>query len=387
MKEKINKVVLNLKPSGIRKFFDLLIGMKDVISLGVGEPDFSTPWHIRKVMIEGLENEMTMYTSNLGLLELRQEIANYYKRTFNLDYVAENQVLVTVGVSEGLDLAFRAIINPGDEILIPSPSYVSYEPNVLLCGGVPVKIYSYFENKFKPSIEEIRKKITKKTKAILLAYPNNPTGMSFTKEELIEIAEIAKENDLIVLSDEIYSQLTYEINHTTIAALPDMKERTIILNGFSKSHAMTGARIGYAIGQVDIIAAMMKIHQYTILCAPTISQLGAIEALRNGEKERIKMRDTYKIRRNYIVEQFNKLGFECHLPEGAFYIFPSIRKFKIHSEEFAKRLLEEEKVAVVPGTAFCDEEIGKDFIRCAYATDIELIKKAVERIERFLKRL
>lgn len=387
MKEKISNIVKNLKPSGIRKFFDLVKGMKDVVSLGVGEPDFTTPWHIREEMIYGLEKEMTMYTSNHGLLELREELANFYAREYNLYYDPKEQIFITVGVSEGLDIALRALINRGDEILIPLPSYVAYEPNVLLSAGVPVGINSPLENNFKLDINDLENKITDKTKAILVAYPNNPTGMSLTKSELQRIADIAIKNDLIVISDEIYSLLTYDYNHTPIARLKGMQDRTIILDGFSKSYAMTGARIGYAIGPADIISAMVKIHQYTMLCAPTISQFGAVEALRNGEKERLRMKDTYNMRRNYIVKEFNRIGLDCIKPEGAFYVFPSIKRFGLDSELFAERLLLEEKVAVVPGTAFCAGEIGINHIRCSYATDIELIKVAVERIEQFLKKL
>ena len=379
MDEKLSKIVVDMKPSGIRKFFDIVNEMDDAISLGVGEPDFDTPWHVR-------EKGKTFYTSNSGLMELRVEICNYLKRRLDLDYDARKQVLITVGGSEGIDLAIRALINPGDEVLVPQPSYVSYVPCVELAHGVPVIIELKEENQFRLTKEEILEKVTDKTKLLVLPFPNNPTGAILEEEDLKSIAEVCVEKDIIVLSDEIYSELTYNGKpHVSIACMPGMKERTIIINGFSKAYAMTGWRLGYAVGPEYIISQMTKIHQFCIMCAPTNSQYAAVEALRNGDDDIEKMRESYDERRRYLLHEFNRIGLDCFEPFGAFYMFPSIKKFGITSDEFATRLLETEKLAVVPGTAFGD--CGEGFLRISYAYSLDELKKGISSIESFIKTL
>ncbi len=377
--------VRNIPPSGIRKFFDLVLDMEGVISLGVGEPDFVTPWHIREACIYSLEKGFTSYTSNYGLLELREWISKCFKKDFDVDYDPKDQILVTTGVSEAADLAFRAVINPGDEVIIPEPCYVSYKPSVSLAGGKPVPVPTYNENEFRVSAEQIQDSITKKTKALVLSYPNNPTGAIMRKKDLEEIADVIVENDLMVISDEVYGKLTYEGVHTCFSSLSGLKERSIILNGLSKSHAMTGLRIGYAVGNQELIGAMTKIHQYAMLCAPITAQMGAIEALKNGNGEMDKMIREYNRRRRLIVNGFNKLGLDCFTPLGAFYAFPSIKSTGMTSEEFAGRLLKEEKVAAVPGDVFGD--CGAGYLRCSYATSRPQLVEALGHIESFLDRL
>jgi aminotransferase len=371
--------VKNIPPSGIRKFFDLVLEMEGVISLGVGEPDFVTPWHIREACIYSLEKGFTTYTSNYGLLELREWISKSYKKDYGVDYNPRNQILVTTGVSEAADLAFRAVINPGDEVIIPEPSYVSYKPSVSLAGGKPVPVPTFRENEFRVTADQVEKSITKKTKALVLSYPNNP------RKDLEEIADVVNEHDLMVISDEVYGKLTYDGAHTCFSSISGMKERSIILNGFSKSHAMTGLRIGYATGSEELIAAMTKIHQYAMLCAPITAQMGAIEALKNGDCEMGKMVKEYDRRRRLIVTGFNKLGLDCFEPLGAFYAFPSIRSTGLTSEEFAGRLLKEEKVAVVPGDVF--GECGAGHLRCSYATSREQLVEALSRIGALLDKI
>lgn len=384
VKEWISDKVSNIPPSGIRRFFDLILGMEGVISLGVGEPDFATPWHIRDVGIYSLEQGYTSYTSNAGLMELREEISEWLLKNYALKYSPEDEILITVGVSEGLDLALRAIINPGDEIIIPEPCYVSYKPCTVLAGGVPVPIATD-KTKFKVCSQQIEKAITDKTKAIILSYPSNPTGAIMTREELIEIANIVQKYNLLVISDEIYSLLTYEQKHVSFASLPEMKDRTILLDGFSKGYAMTGWRIGYAAANKEIISAMTKIHQYTMLCAPIMSQMAALEAIRNGKNHAQEMLNEYNQRRRVIVKGLNEIGLECSMPGGAFYSFPAIKNTGLTSELFAQRLLFEEKVAVVPGNVFGD--CGEGYIRCSYATSLEKIEEALERIEKFIKKI
>ncbi|MDX9703359.1 MAG: aminotransferase class I/II-fold pyridoxal phosphate-dependent enzyme [Candidatus Auribacterota bacterium] len=384
MKDFRAEVIKNIPPSGIRAFFELVIGMEDVISLGVGEPDFVTPWHICEAAIYSVEKGATSYTSNLGLLELREKIADYLCRKFDVSYEPKKEILITVGASEAIDLAFRAICNPGDEVIIFDPSYVAYVPIVTLAGGKPVVISMVEGDDIIFDVNKVRENITNNTKAIFINYPNNPTGKSFSRDELIQIAEVADEFDLLVVSDEIYGELTYDYNHVSFPSLPGMKERTILISGFSKAFAMTGWRIGYAAAPNYIIEAMMKIHQYSILCAPIASQIAAVEALNRGEKDMRLMRKEYHKRRNVIVDGFNKIGLPCPHPEGAFYAFPSIKRLPFTSEEFCHTLLKEENVAVVPGTAF--GKSGEGFIRCAYAASMENIKAALTRIESFLKR-
>lgn len=384
MKDIISEKVRNIPPSGIRKFFDLILNMEGVISLGVGEPDFATPWHIRDVGIYSLEQGYTSYTSNAGLMELREAIRQRLFKDYELNYSAQDEILITVGVSEGLDLALRAIINPGDEVIIPEPCYVSYKSCTVLTDGVSVPIDTA-NTKFKVTREQIEKAITGKTKAILLSYPNNPTGAIMTQQELLEIAEVVKKYDLIVISDEIYSLLTYEQKHTSFAELPEMRDNTILLNGFSKGYAMTGWRIGYAAGNKEIISAMTKIHQYTMLCASIMGQKAAIEALKNGKATVQEMTDEYNQRRRVIVKGLNEIGLECDMPGGAFYAFPSIKTTGLSSEEFAEKLLFEEKVAVVPGNVF--GSCGEGYIRCSYATSLEKIEEALERIGKFVTRI
>ncbi|MBE5949023.1 MAG: aminotransferase class I/II-fold pyridoxal phosphate-dependent enzyme [Lachnospiraceae bacterium] len=381
----LSEKVKGIKPSGIRKFFDIVSEMKDAISLGVGEPDFDTPWHIREEGIYSLEKGRTFYTSNAGLSELKEEIAKYLLRKIDVNYNYKSEVLVTVGGSEAIDAALRAVINPGDEVLIPEPCYVSYTPCAVLADAVPVTIELKEENQFKLTREDLLSKITPKSKVLVLAFPNNPTGGIMTKEDLEAIADIIIDNDLLVLSDEIYSELTYLGDHVSIASLPGMRERTIVINGFSKAYAMTGWRLGYAAGPEAIIGQMTKIHQFAIMCAPTTSQYAAVEALRNGDKDVEMMRESYNQRRRFLVNAFKEMGLDCFEPYGAFYMFPSIKKFGMTSEEFATRFLEEEKVAVVPGTAFGD--CGEGFLRISYAYSLEQLKEALERLARFVKKL
>ncbi len=385
MRNPLSKTIEEIKPSGIRKFFDIVSEMKDAISLGVGEPDFDTPWHIREEGIYSLEKGRTFYTSNAGLKELKIEICRYLKRRFDLEYNYEDETLVTVGGSEAIDAAMRVMIDPGDEVLIPEPCYVSYLPCVQLAYGVPVRIPLQEKNQFKLTKQEVLDNITDKTKILVFPFPNNPTGAVMTKEDLQEIAEVCIEKDIFVLSDEIYAELTYGKRHTSIASLPGMRERTIVINGFSKSYAMTGWRLGYATGPTEIIKQMIKVHQFAIMCAPTTSQYAAIEALRNGDADVERMSNAYDQRRRFLIESFKRMGLECFEPFGAFYVFPSIRKFGMSSEEFATRLLQEQKVAVVPGTAFGDS--GEGFLRISYAYSIDNLKIALERIEEFIKTL
>ncbi len=385
MRDPLNNKVKDIKPSGIRKFFDVVSEIPDVISLGVGEPDFETPWHIREEGIYALERGKTFYTSNAGLMELREEITKYLKRRYNLSYNPKKEVLVTIGGSEAIDGALRAMIDEGDEVLIPEPCYVSYLPCVKLCDGIPVIIDLKEENKFKLTAEDLKKHITKKTKILIMPFPNNPTGGIMTREDLMAIRDVIIENDLFVISDEIYSELTYTGNHVSIAELPGMKERTIVINGFSKSYAMTGWRLGYACGPEEIIKQMTKIHQFAIMCAPTTSQCAAVEALKNGDEDVARMRESYDERRRYLVTRLNQMGMKTFEPEGAFYVFPSIKRFNMTADEFATRLLYEQKVAVVPGTAFGDS--GEGFVRISYAYSIESLKRALDRIEIFINGL
>jgi aminotransferase len=381
---RISRVVQSIPPSGIRKFFDIVSQMEDVVSLGVGEPDFVTPWRIREAAIYSLERGFTQYTSNYGLLELRQEVARLLDRRCGVEYRPEGEVLITVGVSEGLDLALRAILNPGDEVLIPEPCYVSYKPCTLFAGGVPVTVVSHADTGFRVRIEELEKRVTSRTRALLINFPNNPTGATFRRQDLERLAELARRHDLIVISDEIYSELTYDSRHVSLATLPGMQERTILLNGFSKAFAMTGWRIAYAAGPADLIGAMTKIHQYTMLCASIVAQKAALEACRAGEADMESMVAEYNERRRFFVQGLNNIGLECLLPEGAFYAFPSIRSTGLTGEQFAERLLHEERVAVVPGTAF--GESGEGHVRCSYAASIEQIREALVRMERFVDR-
>lgn len=385
MRNFLSDKVTGLKPSGIRKFFDIVTEMKDAISLGVGEPDFDTPWFIRDEGIFSLERGRTFYTSNAGLKDLRQEIANYIKRTQNIDYGPNSEIIVTVGGSEAIDIGLRAVINPGDEVIIPQPSYVSYEPCAILADAKPVIIDLKAENDFRLTPDELLDAITDKTKVLILPFPNNPTGAIMEKEDLAKIAKIVIENDILVMSDEIYSALTYKGKHVSIASLDGMKERTILINGFSKAYAMTGWRLGYACGPKEIIRQMTKIHQYAIMCAPTTSQYAAVEALKKGDEEVEKMRQSYNQRRRFLMNAFKEMGLDCFEPFGAFYVFPCIKEFNMTSEEFATRLLTEEKVAVVPGSAFGD--CGEGFLRISYAYSIENLKEAISRIEKFVKKL
>ncbi len=377
--------VVDIPFSGIRKFFDIVSEMPDAISLGVGEPDFDTPWHVRDEGIYSLEKGRTFYTSNSGLKELRQEITNYLKRRQNLEYDAMKEVLITVGGSEAIDIGMRVMLNPGEEVLIPQPSYVSYEPCVLLAGGVPVIIDLKEENEFRLTAQELLDAITEKTKILVLPFPNNPTGAILEEKDLQEIAKICIEKDIFVMSDEIYAELTYKEKHISIAQMPGMQERTILINGFSKAYAMTGWRLGYACGPADIIEQMLKVHQYAIMCAPTTSQYAAVEALKNGDGDVQEMREAYNQRRRYLVHAFREMGLACFEPFGAFYIFPSIQEFGMTSEEFATRLLKEEKVAVVPGTAF--GACGEGFLRISYAYSLDNLKIAIGRIREFVERL
>ena len=377
--------VKKLPHSGIRDFFDLVQGVKGVISLGIGEPDFVTPWHIREAAIYGLEHGHTSYTANLGLFRLREEISRYVEKNYKVSYNPANEILVSVGVSEAIDLALRAKINRDDEFFYHEPCYVSYSPSIAMAAGHPVAAECRAETKFAVTPEALESVITEKTKALILNFPTNPTGGTMTREELVKIAEIVKKHDLLVISDEIYSELTFEGEHISIASLPGMKERTLFLHGFSKAFAMTGFRIGYACGPSEIIEAMNKIHQYSMLCAGIASQEAAIEALRHGEADMMEMRDQYRIRRNYIVNALNEMGLTCHLPRGSFYAFPSIASTGLSSNEFAQRLVREKKVACIPGTAFGPS--GEGFVRCCFATALDQIEAAMERISDFLKDL
>lgn len=385
MRNPLSDKIVSIPPSGIRKFFDIVSEMPDAISLGVGEPDFDTPWHIREEGIYSLEKGRTFYTSNSGLKELREEIVRYLERRIHVSYDPLREVLITVGGSEGIDAAFRAMLNPGDEVLIPQPSYVSYEPCAVLADGVPVIIELKEENEFRLTKEELLAAITDKTKILVLPFPNNPTGAIMEKEDLEAIAEVCIEKDIFVLSDEIYSELSYKGDHVSIASLPGMRERTILINGFSKAYAMTGWRLGYACGPADIIAQMTKIHQYAIMCAPTTSQYAAVEALRNGDEDVAMMRESYDQRRRFLMNAFQEMGLSCFEPYGAFYTFPSIKEFGMSSDELATRFLEEEKVAVVPGTAF--GACGEGFLRISYAYSLEQLKEALGRLSHFVARL
>jgi len=381
--DRISPTVKSIPPSGIRRFFDIAAEMKGVISLGVGEPDFVTPWHIRESCIYGLNRGQTSYTSNAGLLELREEIAKSLYNDYQVTYAPRGELLVTVGVSEGLDLAMRALLSPGDEVLIPEPCYVSYKSCVILAGGVAVTVPTSMKNEFRITAQELEQFVTPRTKILLIGYPNNPTGAVMSRQNLTEIAEFATKHDLIVISDEIYAKLTYDGTHTCFSSLPDMMGRTIVLNGFSKAYAMTGWRIGYAAANPDFIAAMTKIHQYTMLSAPIMGQVAAIEALKRGEKDVEQMTAEYNQRRRLILNGFRQMGLDCFEPKGAFYLFPSIKQTGLTSLQFAEQLLQAEKVALVPGDAFGDS--GEGFVRCSYATSTANIKEALIRIERFVK--
>jgi aminotransferase len=380
----LSKVVVDIQPSGIRKFFDIVSEMKDAISLGVGEPDFDTPWHIREEGIYSLEKGRTFYTSNAGLKDLKIEICNYLKRRYALNYECDHETIVTIGGSEAIDIALRAMLDPGDEVLIPQPSYVSYLPCVSLAGGKPVIIELKAENQFRLTKEEVLAAVTEKTKVLIMPFPNNPTGAIMEYEDLVDIVKVVIEKDLFVISDEIYSELTYGQKHVSIAELPGMKERTILINGFSKSYAMTGWRLGYAVGPKNIIEQMTKIHQFAIMCAPTTSQYAAIEALKYGDPDVEMMRDAYDQRRRYLVHSLREMGLDCFEPYGAFYVFPCINSLGMTSDEFATSLLREEKVAAVPGTAFGD--CGEGFLRISYASSIENLKIAMERMDRFVRK-
>ena len=382
MRDPLSKTIVGIKPSGIRKFFDIASERKDAISLGVGEPDFDTPWHIRDEGIYSLEKGKTFYTSNSGLIELRTEICNYYKRRFDISYDPKKETIITVGGSEAIDIALRAMIDPGDEVIVPQPSYVSYEPCAILAGAKPVIIELKNENQFRLTAAELEDAITDKTKILVLPFPNNPTGAIMEKDDLEKIAKICMEKDIFVLSDEIYAELTFKNDHVSIASIPGMKERTIVINGFSKSYAMTGWRLGYAMGPEEIITQMTKIHQFAIMCAPTTSQYAAVEALRNGDDDVKMMKESYNQRRKFLMHSFKEMGLPCFEPFGAFYVFPDIREFNMTSEEFAFALLDAQNVAVVPGTAFGNS--GEGFLRISYAYSIEKLKIAMERIALFI---
>ncbi len=382
--EYINPVLDKIPPSGIRRFFDLAAEVQGVISLGVGEPDFITPWHIRENCINTYEQGLTAYTSNAGLPQLRQAIAENIARNYQIEYDWKNEILVTVGVSEALDLAFRALLKPGDEVIVTEPAYVSYQPSILMAGGTPVVVVTKFENGFQLTAEQVASVITPRTKAIMLSYPNNPTGATIDRQVLADICELAVEHDLLIISDEVYDKLTYEGEHSCVAAMPGMRDRTVLLNGFSKAYAMTGARVGYACSNPDFIAAMTKLHQYSMLCASTNSQYGALEALRNGEQAMRRMVEEYSLRRRLVVQAFNDMGLPCVNPRGAFYAFPDISSTGMDSETFCQQLLTEEKVAVVPGTAF--GRSGEGFIRVSYASSTANLTEAFSRMDRFVKR-
>lgn len=385
MRNPLSNKIVQIQPSGIRKFFDIVGEMEGAISLGVGEPDFDTPWHIREEGIYSLEQGRTIYTSNSGLMELREEVCKYLHRRFQVSYNPKTEVMITVGGSEAIDIALRAMLDSGDEVLVPQPSYVSYVPCVTLADGVPVTIELQEKDEFKLTRQQLLDNITDKTKVLILPFPNNPTGSIMTYDDLKDIVDVIIEKDLYVISDEIYSELTYGSDHVSIASFPGMRERTILINGFSKSYAMTGWRLGYATGPEVILKQMLKIHQFAIMCAPTTSQYAAIEALRNGDSDVEMMRESYNERRRYLLKALRDIGFDCFEPYGAFYVFPSIKKFGMTSDEFANRLLQEEKLAVVPGTAFGDS--GEGFLRISYAYSIDELKVALERLERFIKKI
>lgn len=385
MRNPLSERIVGIEPSGIRKFFDIVSEMKDAISLGVGEPDFDTPWHIRDEGIFSLEKGRTFYTSNAGLKDLRMEISNYLKRRFGLQYDYNHEMLLTVGGSEAIDIAMRAMLDPGDEVLIPQPSFVSYEPCAILANGAPVILDLKEENEFRLTAEEVEAAVTPRTKILVLPFPNNPTGAIMEREDLEAVARVVQAHDLYVISDEIYGELTYGKDHVSIASIPGMQERTILINGFSKSHAMTGWRLGYACGPRLILEQMLKIHQFAIMCAPTTSQYAALEAMKNGDGDVEKMREEYDGRRKYVLHRFREMGLKCFEPYGAFYLFPGIQEFGMTSNAFAERLLAEEKVAVVPGTAF--GACGEGYLRVSYAYSLEDLKRALERIEHFICRL
>lgn len=385
MRNFLSKTVVGIKPSGIRKFFDLVSEMKDAISLGVGEPDFDTPWHIRDEGIYALERGKTFYTSNAGLKDLRIEISNFLNRSYNLNYNPDDEILVTVGGSEAIDIGLRAVIDAGDEVIIPQPSYVSYEPCAVLTGAKPVIINLKEENEFRLTAKELEAAITDKTKVLILPFPNNPTGSIMEQKDLEEIANVVIKHDILVMTDEIYSALTYKEKHVSIAKITGMKERTIYINGFSKAYAMTGWRLGYACGPKEIVKQMTKIHQFAIMCAPTSSQYAAIEAIKNGDEDVKMMRQAYNQRRRFLMNAFKKMGLQCFEPFGAFYVFPCIKEFGLTSEEFATRFLKEEKVALVPGTAF--GECGEGYLRISYAYSLDNLKLALSRLERFITKL
>lgn len=385
MRNPLSNTIVTIPPSGIRKFFDIVSEMEGAISLGVGEPDFDTPWHVRDAGIRSLEMGKTFYTSNAGLKELKQEICNYLKRRMQVEYDYNTEVMVTIGGSEAIDAALRAMLDPGDEVLIPQPSYVSYVPCTILVGGVPVVIELEEKDQFRLTREKLLEKITDKTKVLVLPFPNNPTGAIMEREDLEAVAKVVEEKDLFVISDEIYAELTYKKKHMTIASLPGMRERTVLINGFSKAYAMTGWRIGYACAPALILKQMLKIHQYAIMCAPTTSQYAAVEAVKNGDADIEEMKRSYDERRRYLLKEFRSLGMDCFEPYGAFYMFPSIKRFHMTSEEFATRLLREEKIAIVPGTAFGD--CGEGYLRVSYAYSLEDLKRAIRRIRRFVNRL
>ena len=384
LRNRLNTTVRDIPRSGIRDFFDIVSTMKDVISLGIGEPDFDTPWHVRESTVFALERGATHYTSNFGYIELRRALSRYVSKVFGAEYNPENEILITVGVSEALDLALRALLNPGDEVLYHEPCYVSYRATVLFAHGVPVAVETKPQNGFRLTRAMLEAKATPRTKVLMLNFPNNPTGAIMSRADLEDIAAFARERDLLVITDEIYGELTYDAPHTSIISLPGLRERTVFLHGFSKAWAMTGFRLGYACGPADLIEAMMKIHQYTMLCASSLSQKAAVEALARPESDITEMVNEYRRRRNFLVGAFGDLGIECHQPLGAFYAFPSVSRFGISARDFALKLLQEQKVAVVPGTAF--GECGEGFVRCAYATSLENIKEAVKRIQRFISK-
>ncbi|KMY51664.1 aminotransferase [Peribacillus loiseleuriae] len=380
----VSKTIADLKPSGIRRFFDLAVNMEGVVSLGVGEPDFVTSWNVREAAILSLEEGRTSYTANAGLLELRQEIASYMRKRFAVSYQPESQIIVTVGGSQAIDIALRAILNPGEEVLVVEPCFVAYSPLVTLAGGVAKTIQTVRENEFKLTATELEEAITPNTKAIIMCSPNNPTGTQLRKEELIEIAKIVKKHNLVVISDEIYAELAYDEDFTSVAAIDGMMDRTILINGFSKGFAMTGWRLGFVCAPKEITEAMLKIHQYTMMCASTMAQYAALEALRSGMNDVEEMRKSYRQRRNYIVKSFNEMGLDCHNPGGAFYAFPSIERTGMSSQEFAEKLLFEEKVAVIPGNVF--GESGEGHIRCSYASSLEQLQEAIKRMSRFVEK-
>ncbi|GAE36712.1 aminotransferase [Halalkalibacter akibai] len=385
LNSRLSKRVQSIQPSGIRRFFDLASKMDNIISLGVGEPDFVTPWNVREASISSLERGFTAYTANAGVFELRKEISSYMNKRFSVQYDPETEILVTVGASEGIDIGMRAILDEGDEVIIVEPTFVSYVPLVQMAGGVAVPVGTTKEDQFKVSASQIKAAITPRTKAIMLCFPNNPTGATMNGQEMQEIADLCEQYDLLVFSDEIYAELSYDENHVSFASLPKMKERTILISGFSKSFAMTGWRLGFVLAPPDLLAAMLKLHQYSLMCAPTMAQYGALEALKSGMDDIERMKQSYKQRRNFIVKSFSEIGLPCHTPGGAFYAFPSVEETGLSSEQFAEKLLMAERVAVVPGHVF--GEGGAGHIRCSYATSMDNLEQSVERIDRFLKSL